>query len=257
MSFDVLYTLALVANLGAIIVAALACVRGVEMGRAFVNGVYRRRAFWIAAMLFAIELSIITSVVPAFGNSLVGAIVFSVMIVVIMAFVDGVILVAQQTDFFHRDIGAWQRLRWLMYTAIVLSVVLETVSSFYIPSFSSSIPPGTSDLLVLAYYQFDVVVPVAFIYAAVVLAIGTRRTPDRTLKTHIRFLGVSLALFVGTFVLSTPDTELAFFISSVVGFASIYFLYKAVMALSPVGRITALESSALQTPGPSLGGGTH
>ena len=253
MSFDLLFTLSFILLFATAVLTGLAFLRGIEMGRAFIGGVYRRRAFWIAALLFAIELSNVASLVPAVGNSVAGAVIFFGMIVVVLAFVDGVILVAQQTDFFHRGILAWQPLRWVLYPVVIMSVILEIVSFVAIPPFASSPPPGTSTALVVAFYQFDVVVPVCFTYAAVVLAIGARRTPDRTLKSHARFLGLALLLFIATIVISIPGTELWSFFANVTGLVSIYFLYRAVMALSPLGRVTPLDLATLPSTRTSLG----
>jgi hypothetical protein len=79
---------------------------------------------------------------------------------------------------------------------------------------------------------------VVFGYSAVTLALSARRTPDMTMKRHVRLLGFAiafnaLALFssFGGFILSIDllsNLFLAFFS---------YLLYRAVKSLSTIGRI--------------------
>jgi len=209
----------------------------IQFGRAFVNSVYRRRAFWMAVLLVAITLSNIFSFSPTLSSSFLNGLIFYGLLVVILAFVDGVILVTRETDFFHRDVLGWMRTRLFAYIILIASLAAEIVSLQAIPSSQSVPAPGTSTVLLVAFYQFDFVTPVCFTYAAAAVFVGARRTPDLNLKRHARLLGVSLALFVATFVVSTPGTELSFLVSNAFGLVSIYFLYRAVMALSPIGRI--------------------
>ena len=72
------------------------------------------------------------------------------------------------------------------------------------------------------------------------LIVGARRTPDLTLKRHIRFLGIALGLFVLNFLTGSltnggfPSDLLDDAISPL----SVYAIYVSIMSLSP-GAVAA------------------
>ena len=246
-SFDLIGISSLLLEIGYTFLTLFACFRAIEFGRAFVKSVYRRRAFWIAIMLLSITLSNIVSIVPTLSNSALAGFIFFGMILVIFAFVDGAVLVARETDFFHRDMFGWMRVRLAAYVAMVASAVAGVVSLFV------ATPDGILAILLIA---FDLVIPVVFTYSTAALLIGARRTPDLTLKRHVKFLAVALALFVAIFVVSSAGTDLAFLLGDAFSLVSIYFLYLAVMALSPIAKVVPEAGDIAMSRPPVQGGNT-
>ena len=243
MSIDILYVVdGLRGPLGDVIFA-LAAARAIQMGRNFVNPVYRSRAFWSAGLAIVAILNDLSGSLNA--NGLLGFFLsfgpFVLLLTAILAFVDKTVLVAMLTDFFHRDILSWHRARKWIFVAFALSLILFFVASFGLPSSESA--PGSNDPLIvwIGFYQFSVALPAIFVFATACLGVGARRTPDRTLKNHIRFLAYGLALFVGSFVIGfITNLVLPFdLVNDVVGVLSVYMVYRAVMSLSPVARLVA------------------
>ena len=91
---------------------------------------------------------------------------------------------------------------------------------------------------------------VGFPYLAIALIVASRRTPDRTLKMHVRFIGLAIVGYIGATIISSGGgihdviTSLvdAFFV-----ILGVYALYRSVMSLSPLGRV-AKEGEAPPKP---------
>ena len=222
------------------VVAILVAARGLEFGRAFVSGVYRNRAFWIAALGVVTVLQALPGFVPNLANVMVGAVpLFEVtwftLLLAYFAFVDSTILVTLQMDFFHRDALRWRKARipillvLVIFVAAILFSLLGTIQS-----------PGNSlfigiPLLVSLFFSIP--------YSGVALVIGVRRTQDRTLKRHLTLLALVFILYISNFVeasvtFNNPGTA-SILLDDLFILGGVYVLYQAVMTLSPVGRIEA------------------
>jgi len=85
------------------------------------------------------------------------------------------------------------------------------------------------------------------IYGTATLIVAARRSQDRTMKRFIRMLGLSLLGLVLFFTVWIPIDYFApgvgDFLSEFGFVMAAYYLYKAVMSLSLLGRIEELESS--------------
>ena len=86
-----------------------ATYRAFTIGRVLVSGAYRNRAFWTGGTMITLILFTLASDLPS-SNPL-STLSFLAIGLVLLAFVDSSIRVAQEMDFFHRSPLGWQRLR--------------------------------------------------------------------------------------------------------------------------------------------------
>jgi hypothetical protein len=222
MSIDFVSIVDTAASLLSVVILLLAAFRGFEIGRTFVSRVYRNRAFWIAGLCIALVLQGSTGYDPSINNALIGGlplfeITFFLLVFVIFAFIDSTILTTLELDFFHRNTFHWKQLRKPFY---VLGMVL----------FALIFIPGNP----LTFVIFFLVIG----YSVIALIIGARRTPDRTLRIHIILLGLTFISFIAMSLIFNYTSILS--IDLLNDFLIVlypYLLYRAVMMLSPMGRI--------------------
>ena len=234
-------------------ILALGTVRGYQIGRFFVNRTYRRRAFWGSALMFVIMFGTSLNLVTLPNTTaadIAGTIPFSVIVLFLMAFLDQGIYVAMDGDIFHREILRWGSARRVVYPVLILSVV---ISDFAGALGATSPSASASPLVQAAAIQIDAFVPLLFAYAVVALLIGGRRTADRTMKRHIRFLGAGFLCFIASFPFFASTDIGSLFANTLIIFANA-FLYLAVMSLSSVGKVERGGPAAL-TAGAQTG--TH
>jgi hypothetical protein len=226
-----------VTTLASVALMALGIWRSAQMARGFVDRVYKSKALWMAALMSSILISEL-SVFVQFPQTTVGSLLaFSPLILVIVvsyAFVDRTILVAMRSDFFHRDVIGWMKVRIPGFVLVAVAICLAAATSALIPSSSSTVPFWST----VTFNAFVVVVPVVLGYAALAVVISARRTADRTLKRHIILIGLSLACFAGLLALfATPNTDFFNLVADALNVGSLYLLYRAVMSLTPLGRL--------------------
>lgn len=225
------------------------------MARVFVNKTYRLRAYWGSGLMFVIMFGTALNFVTLPNTELadiLGSIPFSAIILFLMAFLDRGVLVAMDGDIFHRDILRWSTLRYPVYAILVASAIVQDVSNVL-----AAVSPaaGNSLWVQLGAFQILILVPALFAYPVVALAIGGRRTSDRTMKKHIRLLGLGFLCFIVSFPFFDTTDLGSLFANTLIIFANL-FLYLAVMSLSSVGRIGRQDvapASPLSTPS----AGTH
>ncbi len=205
-----------VAGVIAIVIFGFAAFRAFTIGRALVNRVYRNRAYFMG--VFA--LIVIFSLLPISATS--GDIYFPFLFVFFIM-VDSTILVALDTDFFHRNTLRWRRIRLVVY-ALFVGFLTYT----FLPSNVTNTLPG---------FVFDVVVAIfvfVFVYTTATAVISARRTPDKPLRRFIALAGLFLfGLLVNTVVfvfVSEVFTAFLFIIFA-------YITYRMAMSLSPVGKV--------------------
>ncbi len=220
-------------------IAAFGIYRALIIGRAFLNRLYRSRAFWLAFLLLIVTVLNLSSYVPQLnGNGFsINEGLFLLSFFVIYVFVDRNLLITMQVDFFHRNTLHWTVFRWIGYAALILSSIGLALVSAFANAGSSSAPLYVN--IILANYF--VILAVVLGYSSVALVIGARRTPDRTIRGFVRYLGIALALAV----ISATIWIIPFvgnFISAVFAASASYGLYLCVMALSPIGKVEKLEA---------------
>ncbi|HYB76049.1 MAG TPA: hypothetical protein VEC08_03725, partial [Nitrososphaerales archaeon] len=208
MSLDITPAVNTFSSLFATALVVLGVWRSAQMAHAFVDRVYKSKALWMAALLSSILLSELTGFIQFPSTALGSLLVISPLVLVIIvsyAFVDRTILVAMRSDFFHRDVIGWMKVRLPGFVLMAGALCLIVADSVFVPS-NAPTPPLWSTV---AFDVFVVVVPLVLGYAAVVVVLSARRTADRTLKRHILFLGVSLACFAAILALfALPSTDL-------------------------------------------------
>ena len=246
---------ALVLNVAATAVVILILLVGVfrvfQMRRAFVNPVYRSRATWYALLMFTIMATNVDGVIstpPEPVYLYLSFLPFVVLILMIFGFVDRSVLVAMETDFFHRNTLLWRQFRWPMLVGLLVTVAafffevqaLSSLSGF--PSLDS--PLG----LQAAFYLFLVALPLVLGYSTIALIVAARRTSDRVLKRSILILGIALSTFVVSLVATTPLTSgtlLYVIVNQAFTIPGIYLFYVSAMSMVPLARVREDESAAM------------
>jgi hypothetical protein len=206
-------------------ILVLATYRALKIGRALVSSVYRNRAYWLAALTIAFIITGL-NVYVTYPNTPLGYFLnrndynflFLVELSLVFAFLDSVILVAMEMDFFHRDTLHWRQLRIPAYVVVFVGIFIGAVSDALLPNI----------LTLLA--------AVFIVYSIVVLIVASRRTPERTLKRHTRLLGYAFVAYaVSVVVFTIPMWGNLLSDLFVIIFA--YLIYLATMSLSPMTRI--------------------
>jgi len=222
-----------------------AIYRAIEFRRVLVGGVYRNRANWTIVFLLAnLFFYIDGQAVLPYLSSDGGVPGFMVISVALVLFVDSNIRATQETDFFHRDALRWRVFGKPAVIAIVCSVatVVLVIVAVGFANIATWGLTNTSPWWVdVGGFQYFLVLGVVLAYGAAALITAGRRTQDRTMRRFVRMLGLSLLGFVLFFTIWIP---LGYFgnaasdIGSEIFFVvAAYYLYRAVMSFSPVGRV--------------------
>jgi hypothetical protein len=220
-AYNILSLALVLAEVGLLILGAL---RAVQMSGGLVDAVYRRRARWGAVV--ASVIAVATLLGDLLSNSAVDDflifVTFSAAFIAIFAFADSTVLVAIQSDFFHRNILRWTRVRGPAWVAILACTVIDAALGGFTPFFA----------------VFFVVAATDVGYAAAALIVGARRTQDRTLKMHVRLLGWALVALLPSVFLSVISSSGVATIVSGAGFVvGAYLFYRALMSLTPLGHV--------------------
>ncbi|HMD79350.1 MAG TPA: hypothetical protein VKF39_05130 [Nitrososphaerales archaeon] len=221
-------------------------VRALQLARGFAAHAFRNRAYWLAGLMIALIAGNVASQIPTpatvvtlqdFIISSIGGDTFVAALLIALVFVDRNLIVLKELDFFHRDSIRWSRVRVPGLIAMIL-VSAELVVSFFFVNTNSNL----NSITLLVILTFFPVVAIVLGYAATALVLAARRTPDRTMRRFAMLLGIALALGVISFTIWIPlsfvtTTEVENFIASLPAVGSAYFLYRAAMSLSPLGRV--------------------
>jgi len=217
-----------------VVIFLFATYRALTIGRVLVRGVYRDRAFWTAGTLIALILLTAAGSLPP-SNPL-SPLSFVLIFVVLFAFVDSSIRVVQETDFFHRTPLGWQRVRKPFY--VVLVAFLAVGGSLALLESANNV------LYIVGVLLWFGAGGTFLTYSAAAMVVGARRTPDRTMRRFVRMLGFAIICMVLFFTVWIPFAPFSLtvqdfgsLISELFIPAAAYFLYLAVMSLSPVGRV--------------------
>jgi hypothetical protein len=258
MSIDIVTIIDEVGATIAAIVLFFLISRAIMIGRNFVGGVYRSRAFWFAGvMLVALELVLSTLAILLFGLypstslSWLGIISFLAFLLVMFVYADSTILVTLEMDFLHRNTLHWRPVRTLAYAAIFANILYLAVlifltnpppcvssgqCSLYVPGVPSWIQ--AIFLYSIALYEVVPVALVTYAYSITAVIIGARSTSDMTMKRHVRWLGLSFIIFFVAFVVSFFVNGVPF-ISTALLLVLVYTFYRALMSLTSIGRLKA------------------
>jgi hypothetical protein len=187
---------------------------------------------------------------PATGPlSALGFLPFVAILLTFFAYADRSVLVAMETDFFHRNTLGWLRARRPAGLLMLVSLVAVNALELSIPGQPPLWAPFVADSLFL-------VVAVDLGYATAALIVGARRSSDRTLRRSLLYLGFALATLVLDLILTTPlngGTLPFVIISQGTAVVGIYLIYRSVTSLSPLGKI---EKEVGATSKPAVSGST-
>ncbi len=223
-----------------LVILATGFYRSLEMRRGFVDATYRSKALWSALLMSVIALTNAVSLIPLPNNQLWNTVTFIPFLALVgftFAFVDKTVLVAIKSDFFHRDILRWSKLR-------VPAASVLAGSGFFIFSgvaLSPSFSVGQSAVVTwvdVAFLQFSLIAASVLGFAALALAIGAHRTSDRTLKKHIRLLGFALTSFAVSLVIpGVGSSDAAAVFQNSLTLVATYLLYLSTMSLTSLGHL--------------------
>ena len=156
MSSDISSLVMDVFNIVDSVIFTFGAFRAFQIGRALVTPTYRRQAFWTGALMLTFVLTtFLDDYVPFFSTS--QSTVFYAFLseipslaetLLLFAFIDGTLLAAIETDFFHRNTLWWRSVRVPAYAAMFVSlVVAETVGGYKPPRARPGFPlPGSASL---------------------------------------------------------------------------------------------------------------
>lgn len=246
MTVDVLGLFNNASNVVISAILILGIYRALQMRGAFVNQAYRSRATWSVFLMLIILILFASfyATIPSFGIlAVIGVLPFLATLLTFFAYADRSVLVAMETDFFHRNTLAWVRLRKPAYLIFMACIVVVIISAVFISTTAEQTPL----LADIGTFTIGVVIPGLLAYSAAALIVGAKRSSDRTLRRSILLFGLALATLVLNLVLTNPLTQgtLPFVVvNDGTALVGIYLIYRSVMSLSPLGRV---EKNAAQT----------
>ena len=244
------------------LLTVFALYRAAEFRRVLVGGAYRNRANWtvvflVATLFFFIDGSGVLPYLSSDG----GVPGFAVIAVALVLFVDGNIRAVQETDFFHRDALRWRAYGKPAVIAMICSLAvvgLVIVATGFNNIATWGLTNNSPWWVYVGGLQYFVVLGVVLVYGAAALITVARRTRDSTMRKFVRMLGLSLLGFVLFFTIWIPLSVFGAFVtdvgSEVFLIIAAYYLYRAVMSFSPVGRVeTGVESATpISADGPTF-----
>ena len=241
MAVDYLGAGDLLVSIATLLILVFALYRAIEFDRVLVGATYKGRAKWTAIFLASVAFLLVDSTgeIPYLSSDQ-GNTGFALITLALPLFINGNVRAAQETDFFHRDTLHWRAL-WKANVAALVCILAIGVSvillSGYVPGTLST--SSTSWGPALASLYFFVLI-IESIYGTVTLIVAARRSQDRTMGRFVRMLGLSLLGLVLFFTVWIPIDYFAPGVGdflSYFGFVmAAYYLYRAVMSLSPLGK---------------------
>jgi hypothetical protein len=234
MSIDIVSLIDNASYYGALAILLFAAYRGFTIGRALPSRVYRNRAFWIAVLCVAIFFQDqIPDGIMVGGGLPLFQLTFFIELFVLFVFIDSTALVALELDFFHRNTLRWRKLRPVFYP---LALIGET--TLLLITYASGLPSPPSWATAFFVKPLVGAFFVIFGYAVVAMVVAARRTQDRTLRRHVMLLGLFFATFIATtFMFNFTSILLVDLLNDLLVVLGYYAFYRAVMSLSPVGRV--------------------
>jgi hypothetical protein len=210
--------------------------------RGLVDPVYRRRAMWMGlfGLPFAGALGygiIAYTLLPAdslLASPVLADATFTIAIITLLVWIDSMVGSAIHLDFLRRDVLHWRRLRAVYYLLVVAGNV------FYFSRFLQF--PAA-----LALYSSDILLILAFSYGALALAIGARRTRDKTFRTYLKWFGTMGVAFLSALVAYsfTLHPSLMLLVPLL---ATSFCFYMMARNLVPIGKLTDEGFSVQMTP---------
>jgi hypothetical protein len=242
MSGDLIFYFSDISSILQIAICIAGIYRALEIRLGFADATYRARALFSAVFLLVILIVNSFNFIPLPNNAL-GAVVgfLPIMAVILAAFAitDSNVQVAIHSDFFHRAILRWTDLRLFAVAVLFGSGILisSAIATDPLGWFANSPQASDPSWVLVSFYQFFIVAPIVLAYGGLGLIVGSRRTPDRTLKRHIRLLGAAIVSFVLALLFFTIGAnDAAVIIGNGLVVVTTYVLYLSAMSLTSLGH---------------------
>lgn len=256
---DIYYYVTVISYLIAIGILALGTYRAFKIRRALAHPIYRSRALSLALVAVLYMITLISDLVPypnttdlitASLITLAANLPYFVFAFMMFTSVDRTILVAIDMDLFRRNTLQWPRLRLPLYALVLGSTVLILVAN---PFLFLQNPPTWATTADLVFYPLFLI-PLSI--SVIALFLSARRSLEKTMGRFVALFGVAVALFQTDFIFFnyvyyfyyTPTLQ---FVDNLVIVAATFFLYRAIISLTPLGKVEPAEAApvtALETP---------
>src|SRR6266566_1329814 len=206
--------------------------------KALVTGLYRKQALWAGTMgLYLVSLSTFLTIALSFNLTtlsvnILGGLLISSGFIVLFAWIDSTVRVARRSDPLLRDTLRWSRLRYFIGFVTVFGAI--------------------SALLTSINSGFALVAPFggALFFGAIALLISARRSGDTTLRRHLKWMGLAIAMLwlasqltgilCRIFPAGSITSEVITYSVVVVGG---FCLYRSARSLVPLGHMPLPDAS--------------
>jgi len=246
---DISYYVTVICYLIAMGILAFATYRAFRIRRALAQPIYRSRALSLALMavlyiialladiiVYLIALPSQTDFVTAVLITLTYNLPYFVFAFMMFTSVDRTILVAIDMDLLQRNTLRWKLLRLPLYAMVLGAIALILIAN---PFLYAVTPPDWANIAYQAFYP--IYLPPLLI-ATFALFLSGRRSLERTMRRFVAIFAVSVAFFNADFILYnyvynfnfTPTGQ---FVDNLVIITASYFLYRAIVSLTPLGKV--------------------
>jgi hypothetical protein len=207
--------------------------------KALATGLYRRQALWAGTMgLYFVALSTFLTIALSFNLTtlwvnLLGGLLISSGFIVLFAWIDSTVRVARRSDPLLRDTLRWSRLRYFIGFVTIGGAISALVTSIN-SGFAYVAPFGG-----------------ALLFGAIALLLSATRSGDQTLRRHLKWMGLSIAMLwlasqltgilFDIFPAGSLTSEAITYTVVVVGG---FCLYRSARSLVPLGHLSLTDVSA-------------
>lgn len=252
---DYSYYITVISYLIAMGILALGGYRAFKIRRALAQPIYRSRALWLSLMAVLFIITLISDLIPYpnttdFVTAILITLGFNLpyFVFAFMMFVsvDRTILVAIDMDLLQRKTLQWQRLRLLLYAIVLGSIALILIANPFLFLVNTPAWATIADLVFYPIYLIPLII------ATVALFLSARRSLEKTMGRFAARFGVAVAFFQIDFILFNyvyyfffnAELQLA---DDLIIMAAAYLLYRAIISLTPLGKVKPLEVAPLRT----------
>jgi hypothetical protein len=211
--------------------------------KALVGRIYRNQALWLGA--FCIPFAVAGFITYTNSQTISEAIgvFFLVLVLTVFAWVDSTIPVARRSDPLLRNIIHWEKVRIVIWAALLGLAATLLYYSFAVNFTVNS--PMVLNALLLAY------ITLPFAIGGPAILIGARRSRDAVLRGSLRWFGMFLLILLLSILVNTIVLQGIFGVGSydlyysypalpaavVVNLAA-FSLYKSARSLAPTNKLS-------------------
>jgi hypothetical protein len=245
------YDITAISYLIAMGILAFGAYRAFKIRRALAQPIYRSRALWLSLMVVLYVITLIADLIPYpsttdFFTAVLITLGFNLpyllFALVMFVSVDRTILVAIDMDLLQRNTLQWPRLRLLPYAMVLGSVALILIANPFLFLVNT---PAWANIADIAFYP---VYLIPLVIATFTLFLSARRSLEETMARFATRFGLAVAFFQVDFILFNYvyyfyyNAELQF-LDNLIIIAATYLLYRAIVSLTPLGRVERVEAA--------------